>query len=101
MAFDQLIPRSFNLRTINQFAPRESGVFGLSNARAWLFIGSSEDVQQSLLALLAQAQTSPSEEQATGFIFETCPAAHRQNRQQRLIGDYRPAWNQPGARRRD
>lgn len=87
MPFDRNFPRSFSALSIRQHAPAYSGVYGLSNARGWLYIGESDNIQESLLAHLSSA------EEATGFVFEICDPSMRAMRQDRLIFEYEPARN--------
>ena len=87
MPFDRNFPRSFSAVSIRQHAPAYSGVYGLSNARGWVYIGESDNIHESLLAHLISA------EEATGFVFETCTPAMRARRQDRLIQEYEPARN--------
>ena len=39
MPFEHLTPRPFGPMAIQAFAPMASGVYGISNARQWLYIG--------------------------------------------------------------
>ncbi len=87
MPFDRNYPRSFSALSIRQHAPAYSGVYGLSNARGWVYIGESDNIRESLLAHL------PSAGDATGFVFEICEPAVRAQRQGRLIQEYQPARN--------
>jgi hypothetical protein len=75
MPFDPALPRTFNAISIRAHAPMASGVYGLSNARAWLFIGETDNIQESLLEHLRAGS-----EQATGFCFEMYAAGGRARR---------------------
>ena len=87
MPFDRNFPRTFSAPSIRQYAPAYSGVYGLSNARGWVYIGESDNIQESLLAHLSAAGD------ATGFVFEICDPALRAKRWDRLIHEYEPVRN--------
>ena len=88
MPFDPAVPRTFNSHSIRAYAPPVSGVYGLSNARAWLFIGETDNLQATLLAHLRDGR-----EQATGFCCEMHPAYGRARRQEQLVLEYHPEGN--------
>ena len=83
------MPRAFNAATVRSFAPAQSGIYGLSNARNWLVIAESDNIQQSLLEHLSDGATVQS--LPTGFIFETCDPASRAQRHRRLTNEYHPS----------
>lgn len=93
MPFDQRVPRAFTSTGVRMFAPMASGVYGISNAREWIYIGEADNIQGALLAQLADLHTSLMKRQPTGFVFEVCESAHRPVRQDRLILEYEPACN--------
>lgn len=93
MPFEQLIPRSFASGAVQRYAPMASGVYGISNAREWIYIGEAEDIQGALLAHLQDLDTSLMKRQPTGFVFEICDGAHRAVRQDRLLLEYEPSCN--------
>ena len=45
MPFNQFVPRNFNQDAVQMYAPITSGVYGISNARQWLYIGESDNIQ--------------------------------------------------------
>jgi hypothetical protein len=93
MPFDQLIPRAFTSGGIRMYSPSASGVYGISNAREWIYIGQTDDIQGALLAQLADLDTSLMKREPTGFVFEECESADRPARQDRLILEYEPFCN--------
>jgi hypothetical protein len=93
MPFNQFIPRSFTTDSVHTYAPVSSGVYGISNAREWIYIGETENIQSSLLNHLHEINTTLKKREPTGFVFEVCDQAHRSSRQDRLIGEYGPACN--------
>jgi hypothetical protein len=98
MPFDQRIPRAFTSNGIRMFAPIASGVYGISNAREWVYIGEADDIQGALLAQLADLHTSLMKRKPTGFVFEVCERAQRPVRQDRLILEYEPTCNRHWSR---
>jgi len=93
MPFDQPIPRSFASRSIQTYAPAASGVYGISNAREWIYIGQADNIQGTLLAHLRELDTSLMNRKPAGFVFEICDEAGRSARQDRLVLEYEPTCN--------
>ena len=75
-------------------APSASGIYGISNAREWIYIGQSDNIQASLLHDLQKGGSALLKRFPTGFVFELCDAAQRRARQDRLILEYEPVCNQ-------
>ncbi|HYV62135.1 MAG TPA: hypothetical protein VE958_05645 [Bryobacteraceae bacterium] len=98
MPFNQFIPRSFTPVAIQTYAPIVSGVYGISNAREWIYIGETDNIQGSLLTHLQDLQTSLMKREPTGFVFEVCDQARRSARQDRLVLEYEPACNRQAPR---
>jgi hypothetical protein len=78
---------------VRTYAPIASGVYGLSNAREWIYIGETDNIQNALLAHLQDPLTTIMKRQPTGFVFEVCDAAHRLSRHDRLVLEYEPTVN--------
>jgi hypothetical protein len=93
MPFNQFTPRNFTNDAVQMYAPVMSGVYGISNAREWLYIGETDNIQSSLLNHLHEINTSLMKKEPTGFVFEVCDQANRASRQNRLVGEYGPACN--------
>lgn len=93
MPFEQYIPRPFTLGDVRAFAPAASGVYGVSNAREWIYIGTSDDIQASLLRHMSESATSLMKRKPTGFVFEVCKPVHCVARQNRLVLEYEPVCN--------
>jgi hypothetical protein len=93
MPFDQFVPRNFTPYSVQTYAPITSGVYGISNAREWLYIGESDNIQSSLLTHLQDLKTSLMKRAPTGFVFEVCDQARRSARQDRLVLEYEPTCN--------
>jgi hypothetical protein len=90
MPFEQFTPKSFTRVSVRANAPSASGIYGISNAREWIFIGETDNIQASLMHDLQQGDTTLLNRIPTGFVFELCGAADRRARQDRLILEYEP-----------
>lgn len=93
MPFEQLVPRPFVLVAVQSHAPVASGVYGISNAREWIYIGESDDIQAALLTHLQECDTQLMKKHPSGFVFEVCDQAKRPARQDRLVLEYEPTCN--------
>jgi hypothetical protein len=93
MPFDQPTPRSLTRVSIRANAPVASGIYGISNAREWIYIGETDNIQGSLLSHLQELDTSLMKRRPTGFVFEVCDRANRPVRQDRLVVEYEPTCN--------
>jgi predicted GIY-YIG superfamily endonuclease len=99
MPFNQFVPRNFTPDSVEMYAPMTSGVYGISNAREWIYIGETNNIQDSLLTHLQDLQASIQKREPTGFVFEVCDQAHRSARQNRLVLEYGPTCNRPSSGR--
>lgn len=93
MPFEQLTPRPFTTNAIRMHAPMVSGLYGISNAREWIYIGVSDNIQGALLAHLGAPNTSLMAHVPSGFVFEVCDGSHCAARQDRLVFEYEPTCN--------
>lgn len=92
MPFEQFMPRPFSIGNVQRFAPPAPGVYGLSNAREWIYIGVSENIRGSLLEHLEARSSQLMKRQPTGFVYEVC-RGDECARQDRLIQEYEPTCN--------
>jgi hypothetical protein len=93
MPFEHLTPRPFSLGAIATYAPAAAGVYGISNAHEWIYIGQTDDIRSSLLNHLRDVSTALMKRQPSGFVYEICDGARRSARQDRLVLEYGPACN--------
>ena len=93
LAFAFNLPHAFSSVSVLAHAPTASGVYGISNAREWLYIGEAENIQQRLLVHLSESGTALHARSPTGFSFELCDENTRHGRQDRLIMQYEPVCN--------
>jgi hypothetical protein len=99
MPFEHLTPRPFASMAIQAFAPVASGVYGISNAREWLYIGETDDIRGALLTHLNEGGSPIMQSRPAGFVFEVCDRAQRPVRQDRLVFEYGPTCNRRAPRR--
>jgi len=93
MPFQNILARTFRAAAVRREAPPVSGVYGLSNALEWIYVGETDNIQASLLGHLQDTGTSLMERLPTGFSFELCPPDRRLARQVRLVQELEPACN--------
>ena len=98
MPFDQCFPRTFASGAVQAYAPMASGVYGVSNAREWIYIGETDNIQGALLDHLQDLQALLMKRKPTGFVFEVCDRARRPARQDRLVLEYEPTCNRQSSR---
>ena len=70
--------------------PGVGGIYGLSNAQAWIFIRAVDDIRAALLAHVNERNPTADFRSVTGFTFEPCDTAERSRRCIRLIEELRP-----------
>jgi hypothetical protein len=91
--FESRFARAFTAVNIEREAPAASGVYGVSNAKSWIFIDETENIRASLMEYLAHSR-GPSTEQPSGFSFELSPSYSRTARRDRLIAELAPTQQQ-------
>jgi len=91
MPFARHAGYSFTPASVRQNAPAWGGVYGLSNARGWIYIHAVDDIRAALLDHLNERSPTPDFRSVTGFTFEPCEGAERSQRCNRLIEELRPA----------
>ena len=97
MGFQFTIPHTFSKTSIHAHAPAASGVYGISNAAQWIYIGEADDIQGTLLGHLGEYGGQINAHLPTGFSFELCDRPTMTGRHQRLVTKYSPILNrQPG-----
>ena len=84
---------SFTLVSVQRNAPALPGVYGLSNANEWLYVGAAGNIQAALIAHLQEAGTMLKSHRPTGFTFEVCDPGYHAARQSRLVGELAPVCN--------
>jgi hypothetical protein len=69
------------------------GVYGLSNAREWVYVGDADDIRAALLGHLREVNTILKSRAPTGFTFEICHPSQRAARVSRLVTELAPVCN--------
>ncbi len=102
MPFDIHGNRSFTVVSVSRNAPRVSGVYGLADARGWLYIGTADDIQAELLRHLREPDEFLRAHPPSGFTYELSAAPGRVARQNELVEELEPTGNRragPAGRR--
>ncbi len=99
MPFQNISGLPFKANSIRRDAPSSSGVYGLSNARQWIYVGETDNIQARLLQHLEETNSVPADDPPTGFNFELWDPDQRAARQRQLIVELDPAGNRQMKRR--
>jgi excinuclease UvrABC nuclease subunit len=83
--------RAFTASSIDQNAPSASGVYGLSNAKHWIYVGETGDIHAELRRHLQNRQGEIGKLSPAGFTFELSAASERVVRRGKLIQELKPA----------
>ena len=81
---------SFTAVSVSRNAPEWGGIYGLSNARGWIYIHAVDDIRAALLDHLNERSPAWDFRSVTGFTFELCDTAQRSQRCSRLIEELHP-----------
>ena len=93
MSFINQPTLAFTALSVRKNAPALSGVYGLSCARAWIYVGHADNIQDALLRHLREALPGGEDAPPTGFTFELCSLEARVARQDRLVQELEPVRN--------
>ena len=93
MPFMNQLTLAFTAPSVRKNAPARSGVYGLSCAREWIYVGHTDNIQDALMRHLMEGLPVGEAEQPTGFTFELCSLEARIARQDRLVRELEPARN--------
>ena len=69
------------------------GVYGLSNAREWVFVAVADDIRAALMGHLQEGNTTLKSRAPTGFTFEVCHPSQGSARVSRLVAELSPVCN--------
>lgn len=95
MPFSNHGNRSFTATSVGRNAPAESGVYGLSDARHWIYVGETANIQAELARHLLSPNVLLRGHAPSGFTFELSTAEHRGERRNRLVAELDPIGNRP------
>lgn len=93
MPFANYGSRSFTITSVDRNAPAASGVYGLSNARQWIYVGEAANIQAELLKHLESPNAFLREHSPSGFTYELSSTEHRVERQNQLVFELEPIGN--------
>jgi hypothetical protein len=85
MAYEVNDTFAFGYRAVQDQAPNLSGVYTIYNSQRWLYVGETEDVQESLFRHLNKPSACIARLGPLSFSFEVVPAAERVGRHQALV----------------
>ena len=95
MPFSQHGNRTFTAISVDKNAPAASGVYGLADARQWIYVGETSNIHAELRRLLERPGPDLQAYRPSGFTFELCPQELRRGRQIQLIDELGPVGNRP------
>jgi hypothetical protein len=93
MPFENHGNRSFTAMSVGKNAPSSSGVYGLADARQWIYVGETADIQAELLRHLQHPHAFLMEHPPSGFTYELTTAGQRNERQNQLVLELGPIGN--------
>lgn len=93
MPFENSLAHAFTPGSIRAHAPTLPGVYGISNSREWLYIGSTDNIQGTLMAHLQERESNVVRSLPTGFVYELARPEQQSDRCGSLIREYAPVWN--------
>lgn len=96
MPFQNYVASPFSELSIRRFAPDCAGIYALSNAREWVFVGQADNIKAALLTHLQEADSAIGRRAPTGFAFEACSPDARFTRFERMILELEPVCNRSG-----
>ena len=94
MPFENHGNRSFTMVSIGKNAPPASGVYGLADARQWIYVGEAADIQAELLRHLKNPHAFLREHPPSGFTYELSGAGQRIGRRNQLVLELKPIAKQ-------
>ncbi len=95
MPFENHGNRSFTTVSIVKNAPPVSGVYGLSDARGWIYVGEAADIQAELLRHQQNPDEFLRQHPPSGFTYERSTERQRIERQNQLVSELKPIGNGP------
>jgi hypothetical protein len=93
MPFRNCFARTFKSAAVLREAPPRSGIYGLSNALGWIYVGETDNIQAQLLAHLEEPRSLVGYGVPTGFSFELSSPSERVARQRQIVLEFDPPGN--------
>ena len=88
--------RSFTMTSVDKNVPAASGVYGLSNASQWIYVGETANIHAELSRHLQHPSTFLRGHSPSGFTYELSSKEHRVQRRNQLIFELEPIGNRIG-----
>jgi len=88
--------RSFTMSSVDKNVPAASGVYGLSNASQWIYVGETANMHAELSRHLQHPNTFLRGHSPSGFTYELSSEEHRVQRRKQLVMELGPIGNRPG-----
>ena len=85
--------RSFTMISVDKNVPAASGVYGLSNASRWLYVGETANIHAELFKHLQHPNTFLRGHRPSGFTYELSSEQHRAERRNQLVLELEPIGN--------
>lgn len=91
MPWNNPIEYPFNMHGVKENAPPQSGVYALCDGDKWVYLGASDNLQDSLLAHLNPSTNAYIDSASpTTFSFELHPTPQCESRLKELIQELQP-----------
>ena len=88
--------RSFTLISVDKNVTAASGVYGLSNASQWIYVGEAANIHAELFKHLQHPNAFLRGHSPSGFTYELSSAGQRVQRRNQLVLELAPIANRLG-----
>jgi hypothetical protein len=85
--------RSFTVTSVHKNVPAASGVYGLSDASQWIYVGETANIHAELFKHLQHPNTFLRGHSPSGFTWELSSEEHRAERRNQLVFELQPIGN--------
>lgn len=85
--------RAFTMISVDNNVPAASGVYGLSNASQWIYVGETGNIHAELSRHLQHPNTFLKGNSPSGFTYELSSAGQRVARRNQLVFELDPIGN--------
>ena len=85
------------MTSVNQNGPAASGVYGLSDASQWIYVGETANIHAELFKHLQHPNTFLRGHRPSGFTYELSAGQYRAERRNQLVIELDPIGNRLSA----
>jgi len=85
--------RSVTVVSVNKNGPAASGVYGLSDASQWIYVGETANIHAELFQHLQHPDMFLKGHSPSGFTYELSSQEHRAERRNQLVSELQPIGN--------